>query len=116
MKRLTVTEFGKFFGRNNVVFAYDTENQPNGELQRVKIVQKYTRMVYMLNPNRIMFSNEQGTICFNGVKYIRLYNNNDTPCYFLFSIVCGNRMNSESDFSYTFIADRVSEKNFSSKL
>lgn len=105
MDKLSVTEFRDFCYINApMTFIFDTVNQPNGEVKDVKAVQKYTQMACMLNPNRIMFSNEQGTLCLNRVKYIRL-NREANIAGYLFIIVCGNRKDNSDDSSYAFIAD-----------
>lgn len=110
MKKLSITEFKNFYDENEpMTFIFDTENQPNGETQDVKIVQRYIQTAFMLNPNRLMFANSRGTFCLNRVKYIRLYKETSIQGYLL-SVVCGAKDNSSDDTSYTFLAD---PKNFS---
>lgn len=85
-------------------FIFDTENQPSGANKDVKIVTRYSEVVFMLNPNRICFKNETGTLCFNRVKSIRYLDDQETVGE-IFSIVCGNAQNENTDISYTIIAD-----------
>lgn len=107
MKVLSVTGFKNFYNNNTpAIFIFDTENQPNGDLEDVKTVQRYTNMACMLNPNRIMFANEQGNIVLNGVKCVRIY---EGSMGYLVSIVVGNKNDSDNDMSYTFIMDIMDE-------
>lgn len=89
-------------------FIFDTENQPGGVNKDAKMVTRYSDVVFMLNPNRICFKNEAGTLCFNRVKSIRYHDDPDTVGE-VFSIVCGNTQNENTDVSYNIIADA---KNF----
>jgi len=105
MKKLSVTEF-KFFCERNapMLFIFDTENQSGGE-PMIKVAQRYNIMTHMLNPNCIMFANDQGTFCLYGVKYIEL--NEDNTVGYLFDVVCGSRRNDDENISYTFVADKI---------
>ncbi|MDO5547453.1 MAG: hypothetical protein Q4F79_03105 [Eubacteriales bacterium] len=85
-------------------FIYDTENQPGGTNKDAKMVMRYSDVAFMLNPNRICFKNDAGTLCLNRVKSIRCHDNTEMVGQ-VFSIVCGNAKNTNSDVSYTIIAD-----------
>lgn len=93
-------------------FIFDTENQPGGANKDVKIVMRYSDVVFMMNPNRICFKNGTGTLCLNRVKSIRYH---DAPEVVgkTFSIVCGDSYSENQDMTYTILADR---KVFQSKL
>lgn len=113
MQMLSMTGFRRVCEKiAPVSFIFDTENQPNGVNKDVKMVMRYSDVVFMLNPNRICFKNETGTLCFNRVKSIR-YHDEPEMIGEIFSIVCGNTHSENTDVSYTIVADR---KNFSSKL
>ena len=86
-------------------FVFDTDNQPNGVDNDIKVATRYSDVVFMLNPNRICFKNDNGTLCLNRVKLIK-YNDDLKGIGKVFSIVCGNRYNKDEDTSYTIIADK----------
>lgn len=86
-------------------FIFDTENQPGGANKDAKMIMRYSDVVFMLNPNRICFRNEMGTLCLNRVKSVRYHDASDMVGD-VFSIVCGNSQNENADISYTIVADR----------
>lgn len=105
MKTLSVTGFRKVCQEiSPASFIFDTENQVGYLDTDVKIVSKYSDVIFMLNPNRICFKNENGTVCFNRVKYVRYYDDKRDMGN-IFSIVCGNAKDENADVSYTIIAD-----------
>lgn len=109
MKNLTLTGFKNLCKKiTPTSFIYDTENQPRGIKENVKMTARYSDVIFMLNPNRICFKGETGTLCFDRVKLIRHYDDAQTVGE-VFSIVCGNTQNTNADVSYTIIADA---KNF----
>lgn len=86
-------------------FIFDTENQPGGANRDAKTIMRYSDVVFMLNPNRICFKNEMGTLCFNRVKLIR-YHDDPEVVGKLFSIVCGDSCNENQDMTYAILVDR----------
>lgn len=106
MQMLSVTGFRKICEEiAPVSFIIDTENQPGGANKDVKMVMRYSDVVFMLNPNRICFKNEIGTVCFNRVKSIR-YHDDPNTIGEIFSIVCGNAHSENEDISYTIVVDK----------
>ena len=97
MQRLTMTEFKKICSKIcALVFVYDTDNQKE-TYRNLKIVNKFTEVIIMLNPNRICFRNPGGTMCINNVLYVDRHDPKSVGE--VFDIVC-------SDAVYTIIADR----------
>ena len=86
------------------IFVFDTENQSGGIGSDMKIVSTYSDVIFMLNPNRICFRNECGTLCLNRVKAIK-YHDEWQSVGKVFSIICGNSHNNETDVTYTIVAD-----------
>ena len=84
-------------------FIYDTENQANKD-RHIQIIQRYAEVICMMNPNRICFKGESGTLCLSRVKSIR-YHDDPENIGEIFSIVCGNSLDVNSDTSFTIIAD-----------
>lgn len=106
---LSMTEFQKLCQKAEpVVFIYDTENQSNSS-NHIKVVQKYSEVIFMLNPNEICFKNEFGTLCFGRVKSIE-HHDNSQMVGDVFSIICGNTYNSDEDVSYTILVDSKMSK------
>lgn len=106
MQMLSMTGFRKVCEEiAPVSFIFDTENQPNGVNKDAKMVMRYSDVIFMMNPNRICFKNEMGTLCFNRVKSIRYYDGQDAVGE-TFSIICGNLQNENADVSYTIIAEQ----------
>lgn len=97
VQRLTMTEFKKICSKIcALVFVYDTDNQKE-TYRNLKIVNKFTEVIIMLNPNRICFRNPGGTMCINNVLYVDRHDPKSVGE--VFDIVC-------SDAVYTIIADR----------
>lgn len=106
MQKLSMTGFRKMCEKiAPVSFIFDTENQPDGIHKDAKLVMRYSDVIFMMNPNRICFKNEMGTLCFNRVKSIRYHDDKDMVGE-VFSIVCGSTDGKTADISYTIIADR----------
>lgn len=105
MQTLSLSEFQKAC-RNmpDAVFIFDTENQSGYINSSMKVTSRYKDAVFMLNPNRICFKNESGTICFNMVKNIR-YHDDSSPRYGVFDIVCGEYGTDLPDKIYTMVID-----------
>lgn len=110
MKVLTITEFQKYCKKvAPVSFIYDTNNQINGVRENLKMVSKYSDIIFLLNPNRICLKNDCGTLCFDRVKLIRFYDEEQMVGK-VFSIICGNKNNSDFDISYTILMDKINIK------
>lgn len=105
MRILSMTEFNDFCKSMSFTYIYDTENQQNGDLEDVKIVQRYNRVVCMWNPNRIMFESDQGSFCINRIKRITLREMKYIRSYTL-SITCGAQNDSNEDSCHTFVIDK----------
>ncbi len=86
-------------------FIFDTTNQPGGWFKRVKVVERYTSVAFMLSPNIICFKNDTGTMCLNRVKFIR-YHNDPTNIGKVFTIVCEGRSQGEEEM-YVFLLDKM---------
>lgn len=84
-------------------FVYDTGNQAN-KPANMQIIQRYAEVICMMNPNRICFKGENGTLCLSKVKSIRYHDDPDNIGE-IFSIVCGNSLDVNADVSFTIIAD-----------
>lgn len=105
MQALSMINFKKMC-RNiaPTTFIFDTENQPGGASSNMKMVSAYSDVIFMLNPNRICFKNDSGTLCLNRVKSIKYHDDSESVGK-IFSIVCGNLQSDEADVTYTFVAD-----------
>lgn len=84
-------------------FIYDTGNQAN-KSANMQIIQRYAEVICMVNPDRICFKGESGTLCLSRVKSIR-YHDDPENIGDIFSIVCGNALDVNSDVSFVIIAD-----------
>lgn len=106
MITLSMTEFKKMCtDANQSIFIFDTTNQPGGWFRKVKVVERYTSVAFMLSPNRICFKNNTGTMCLNNVKSIR-YHNDPTNIGEVFSIVCEGKTEDEDEM-YVFLLDKM---------
>lgn len=107
MKKLSVIEFQRVCQQiAPATFIFDTENQSGNA--NVKMVSRYSDVVFMLNPNRICLKNECGTLCFDRVNVVRYFDDKPTVGA-IFDIVCGDSDDSSSHTSYTIVVD--SKKN-----
>lgn len=105
VKNLSVTEFQRVCEQiAPVTFIFDTENQSDNT--RLKMVSRYSDMIFMLSPNRICLKNNYGTLCFDRVSSIRYFD--DRPSIgAVFDIICESYFEGNSTpISYTIIADR----------
>lgn len=109
MKTLTMTDFRKLCQQiSPATFIFDTGNQSGNADANVKMVSRYSDVVFMLNPNRICLKNECGTLCFDRVKSVRYFDDKPTVGA-IFDIICGDSSGDSSYVSYTIVAD--SKKN-----
>lgn len=86
------------------LFVFDTTNQPNWLAKKIMVVERYTSVIFMLNPNTICFKNDTGCMCLNNVKFIR-YHNDSQNVGRVFSVVCEGL--SGEDEIYVFILDEI---------
>ncbi len=84
-------------------FIYDAGNQANKDAN-IQIMQRYAEVICMMNPNRICFKGENGTLCLSRVKSIR-YHDDPENIGEIFSIVCGNSLDISADISFTIVVD-----------
>lgn len=106
MQILSMTSFRKLCEKiSPVIFIFDTENQLEHNNINVKMVMRYSDVICMMNPNRICFKNDAGTLCFNRVKSIK-YHDEQEVVGEIFNIVCGSSNNDKEDEIYTIIADK----------
>lgn len=88
MKKLSITEFRRIcLEMAPAIFIFDTGNQTGSVNTDIAIVSRYYDVVVMLNPNRICMINDSGTLCFDGVRYILSYDDNESVAT-AFTIVC----------------------------
>ena len=78
------------------IFIFDTENQLESDKSNVKMVMRYSDVICMMNPNRICFKNDAGTLCFNRVKSVK-YHDEQEVVGEIFNIVCGSSNNDNKD-------------------
>lgn len=105
MKILSIREFQKFCTMAYpAVFCYDASNQRNGDCMDIKFISKYSEVITMMNPNRICFRNECGTLCLNRVKSIRYHDEQQIGD--VFSIVCGDKNEDSHDTCCTIVVDK----------
>lgn len=106
MKKLSVNEFDKMCNTlHPECFVYSSDNQTAQiKHDNIRAVARYKIMRTFLNPNTIIFINENDTLCFEQVKYIQLFDDKQTIGT-VFNIVCRSINKSDNDSVYTMIAD-----------
>lgn len=101
MQKLTVTQFRRYcedHGLNQ--YTYDTNQQPwDSVFNPIRVLASYNIMSTFLAPASICFRNQNGTLCFESVKYV-LLNRGFLDNSAAFSIVCGNTSFDGGEISY----------------
>lgn len=105
MERMTITQFIKYYQtKHPKSIIYDSTN--NCQLNRIGVthpasyqsvhtVLRFIDVATMLNPNKVCFKSDGGTLCFEGVTEIRLENKGFCDTAYIY---CKN-----SDTVYTVI-------------
>lgn len=106
MKNLSVREFRDICsskGVTNFILASDNQNH-NLISNTLRIDLVFDSLLIAFNPNAICLKNENGFVCFERVKYIRM-NPDNSPLGIKFTIVCGDFSSNENNTSYTIIGN-----------
>lgn len=108
MRTLSVFDFKKLCDElPSSRYLYDTENQPSGFWDDCQFSETYSDVICMLNPDRICFKNENGTLCLNRVKLIQYedFGQNNGAL----NIICGDPNNDKNLEDNTYVV--IFEKN-----
>lgn len=106
MKTLSITEAREYFEKYcPKYYLFATVNQDDAIYPRTMYISsKYSKMLTSDNTNEISFKNNQSTLCFSGVKYVRIKKLLSTEVFFY--IVCFDETSKTGETVYEFIAPK----------
>ena len=107
MQTLSVTEFNKYCGLSEKRrFTFDTDNQEFEEGENIRWNEKFYTVKCTVNPNRISFQNENGTLTLEDVRFVR-FDEERRHIGEVFQIVCRDLKDKERDISFLVLADKI---------
>lgn len=105
MKTLSISEAQQYFNTINPrEYLFTTVNQQETQyLHNVSIVSRYEKMLTSRFTKQICFKDGADTLCFSGVKYIKVdeTHNSTVPFY----IVCSDTVSETGESEYKLIAE-----------
>lgn len=102
MKVLSVSEFDECCRKQvSPIYIFSNKNQHSECIPATHTVLRFTSVVTSLQPNRVCFMNQESKICFEGVKEIKMHDN-DPAIGKIFEIVCAC---GATENSYTMLLD-----------
>jgi hypothetical protein len=108
-KVISIMEFAKLCSSDeSMVFSFDTSNQHLEALENARWKERFSKVLCMLNPSRIAFMNENGTLTLECVKFI--IQTKAEHIGGVFQIVCEDLKNRADEVSFLVIADKIPEK------
>ncbi len=108
MQTLSVTEFDKRLREDEPRrYVFDTDNQdiPSGA-QNARWREEFYRIRCMINPNRISFLNDNGSLTLENVRYVCVEDENKHIGEVL-RIVCSDLDDISRDVSFLLLADKI---------
>lgn len=104
MQKLSVWEFKEYCDNLSPRrYIFNSENQEWSRVEdTIRIKVEFGNMIISFNPNTIYLKSKNDFISLERVKYVKL--SEKSLLGEVFTIVCGNSLNSLSDKSYTIIA------------
>lgn len=104
MKNLSVREFRDVCNVNNIThFILCSNNQEHYLINStIKVDLIFNSLIIAFNPNAICLKGQDGLICFERVKYIRM-KPDKSPLGTRFTIVCGDFSSEKNNIYYNIV-------------
>ena len=103
MQKISINEFKEYCDKispNDIIFSYENQNLCN-IYETLKMSLVFHELKISFNPNIISMSDGIGSVSFERVKHIKVYE--PSLLGVVFGVVCGDQSNNKKDRTYKIV-------------